>query len=343
MLSSGWQAATTDVGRDLGWSPSGDTLYVGDAAGTLYAFAGTSGAVLWQTNAHRGGVLALAIEPTPSPRGNARGLVSTGEDGLVAFHDPTTGQLTATRDLGSRWVEHAAWSATGGTLAVASGRNVHLFTRSGQILGELEVHPATVAGLVWSPSGELITACYGQIAVWDPHTRRASVRYECESPPLCLVASPDGQVLASGSQDSCVYFWRRANGEKSAMYGYSRKPAKVCFGGGGSWLATGGGETPLVWSFADGGPEGTEPLSLPVHTLPVTALAPATTCSLLASGGRDGGVVVWQVAGSESRIVGFALCEQPIEHLAFRPDDQALASLTRGGNVEVWRCRMNRV
>src|SRR5690606_25731489 len=111
----------------------------------------------------------------------------------------------------------------------------------------------------------------------------------------------------------------------------------------GRWLATSGGETPLVWSFTDGGPEGTEPTLLPVHTLPVTALASAVSRSALATGGRDGGVVVWKVAGEESKIVGFALCEQPIEQLAFRPDDQALAAITRGGQVEVWRCRINQV
>lgn len=339
VLAIGWRATLADVGRTLVWSPKGDTLHVGDAAGTVYAFAGTSGDVCWQRTVHRGGVLAVAAEP-----GRAGGsLVSTGEDGQLVFYDPTTGDVVATRDLGARWVEHAAWSPAGGILAVATGRTVHLFTRDGQSLGELEPHPATVTGLAWSPDGELFTACYGQVAIWDPLTRYASTRYPCESPPLCLVSSPDGSILASGSQDCCVYFWRRSSGEKSAMHGYPRKPAHVCFGGGGRWLATSGGATPMVWSFEDGGPENTEPLELPVHTLPVTTLAAAGQYNALASGGRDGGVVVWRVDSSDAQIVGFALCEDPIEQLAFRPDDQALAAVTRGSQVEVWRCRLSKM
>lgn len=341
VLSPGWRLTLADVGRQLVWSPRGDALFVGDATGAVQALAASSGALLWQTKEHRGGVLAMAIH-TPA-QGPSRGLVSTGEDGLVVFHDVATGAVTARHDLGSRWVEHAAWSPTGTMVAVAIGKDVHLFTAEGQALGELGTHPATVAGLAWSPSGELFTACYGQVAVWDPLTRRASTRYECESPPLCLVASHDGSVLASGSQDCCVYFWRRENGQKSAMYGYARKPAVVCFGAESRWLATTGGETPLIWSFEDGGPEGTEPLPLQVHTLPVTALVAAQSRSVLATGGRDGGVVIWKVAGLATEIVGFALCEQPIERLAFRPDDQALAGLTRDGHVEVWRCRTNKV
>jgi WD40 repeat protein len=127
------------------------------------------------------------------------------------------------------------------------------------------------------------------------------------------------------------------------MHGYPRKPAHVCFGGGGRWLATSGGATPMIWSFEDRGPENTEPLELPVHTLPVTTLAAAGQYSALASGGRDGGVVVWKVDSSDAQIVGFALCEDPIEQLAFRPDDQALAAITRGSQVEVWRCRLSKM
>jgi WD40 repeat protein len=127
------------------------------------------------------------------------------------------------------------------------------------------------------------------------------------------------------------------------MHGYPRKPSQVCFGGGGRWLATSGGETPLVWSFEDGGPENTDPIQLPVHTLPVSTLAAASHYSALASGGRDGGVVVWKVDGGDSQIVGFAMCGAPIEQLAFRPDDLALAGVTRGSELEVWRCRLSKM
>ena len=55
-----------------------------------------------------------------------------------------------------------------------------------------------------------------------------------------------------------------------------------------------GSEEVTIWSFKGNGPEGTSPLSLKLHTKPITTLAFAHRGMNLASGSRDA-VVLWDL------------------------------------------------
>jgi len=60
----------------------------------------------------------------------------------------------------------------------------------------------------------------------------------------------------------------------------------------------------------------------------------------LASGGRDGGVVVWSLKRSgEGGPVGAAVVADLVAELHWRPDGRALAALDAQGGVTVWRTR----
>ena len=61
------------------------------------------------------------------------------------------------------------------------------------------------------------------------------------------------------------------------------------------FLATSGGNCATVWSFDGDGPEGTQPGELEGHIAPITSLSFTRQGRRLASGGRDGVVVVWDV------------------------------------------------
>ena len=74
-----------------------------------------------------------------------------------------------------------------------------------------------------------------------------------------MVLSPDGDIVACGSQDNSVHFWRRSTEEDSMMSGYPGKPSALAFDDTGTLLATGGGEAVTVWSFQGSSPEGTRP------------------------------------------------------------------------------------
>ena len=124
------------------------------------------------------------------------------------------------------------------------------------------------------------------------------------------------------------------------MSGYPAKPSSLSFDKNGAFLATSGGEAITVWNFQGDGPEGTRPEVLDFHTKPITKLTFARHSMRLASGSRDGSVIIWSVkSNDESGIVGAALLSENVADLIWRPDDRALAALDASGKVTVWRVR----
>lgn len=122
------------------------------------------------------------------------------------------------------------------------------------------------------------------------------------------------------------------------MSGYPAKPSALAFDDTGTLLATGGGEAVTVWNFAGKGPEDTEPGVLEFHVQPVTTLAFAPRAMRLASGGRDGAVVVWSVRkDGKGDPIGIAAVAGAVAESCWRPDGRALSALDAQGGVTVWR------
>ena len=122
------------------------------------------------------------------------------------------------------------------------------------------------------------------------------------------------------------------------MSGYPAKPSALAFDDTGTLLATGGGEAVTVWSFQGSGPEGTRPGVLEHHVQPVTTLAFARRGMRLASGARDGVVVVWSLGrDGQGDPVGAAPVADVVAALYWRPDGRALAALDAQGGATVWR------
>ena len=69
---------------------------------------------------------------------------------------------------------------------------------------------------------------------------------------VSLELSQDGDIVACGSQDNTVHFWRRSSGQDSMMSGYPGKPSSLAFDSTGKLLATSGSSVITVWSFNDG-------------------------------------------------------------------------------------------
>ena len=339
VLRTGWSEAVGDYAIAGGWACGGALLVVGDAAGGVYGFEGTSGAVRWNhPEVHAGGVLALAIAP-----GGDR-FATGGQDGCLRVWNADTGEVVETIDLGKGWVEHVAWSSDGAFLAGSIGRRVHVFDAEGQALWQTDDQPSTVGAIAWSSANELATAGYGNVSFFTADTGKLTQKLEWQGSLVSIALSPDASVVACGSQDNSVHFWRRSTGDDSAMHGYPGKPAALSFDDRGMLLATSGGEAVTVWSFEGDGPEGTSPGSLSLHVRPVTALTFAHRGRRLASGSRDGSVIVWKLeTDGHGGPVGAALVggevDMPdvVSGLAWRPDDRGLAAFDAGGGVTYWR------
>ncbi|MYE22573.1 MAG: hypothetical protein F4Y01_01275 [Gammaproteobacteria bacterium] len=335
VLHRGWSATVDDYAIAGGWSRRGETLVVADAAGGVHAFDGKSGASAWTGHvAHDGGALAMAIHPT------ANTFATAGQDGRVLLWGVVDGQVQQAIDVGAAWVENVAWSPDGQRLAASCSRQVRTYRANGTEAWHTDAHPSTVSALSWSRAEELATACYGRVAFFDASTGELRQKLEWKGSLVSMALSPDGDVVACGSQDNSVHFWRRSTEEDSMMSGYTGKPSALVFDGTGTLLATSGGHSVTVWSFEGSGPEGSRPGILDLHIQPVTTLAFARRKLRLASGGRDGGVVVWSLRrNGEGGPIGAAVVDSVVSELHWRPDGRALAALDARGGVTVWRVR----
>lgn len=333
VLRRGWSGAMDDYAIAGGWTKNGERLVVGDSAGSVSAFDGKSGAVEWaQKDSHEGGLLALAMHP------GGTSFATAGQDGRVLIWDVTAGDVRHSVEVGGGWVDNVAWSPNGNWLVASCSRKVHLYSHDGKEVWQSEDHPSTVSAVAWAGAEELASACYGRVTFFDAASGEQRQKLEWKGSLVSLELSPDGDIVACGSQDNSVHFWRRSKADDSMMSGYSGKPAALSFDSSGTLLATSGSEVVTVWSFQGLGPEGTRPGALQLHGLPVSALAFARRGLRLASGGRDGAVVVWDLQeDGEGGPVGAALMDDVVAELYWRPDGRALAALDGQGVVTVWR------
>ena len=333
VLRRGWSSSVGDYAIAGGWTLHGEALVVGDAAGGVYAFDGESGESAWaRQDVHDGGVLAMAIHP------NGSAFATAGQDGRVLVWGIADGQVKHAIDVGSGWVENVAWSPDGQWLAASCYRQIRAYgAADGGEVWRSDDHPSTVSSIAWSSTGELATACYGRVTFFDASTGEPRQKLEWKGSLVSMVLSPDGEIVACGSQDNSVHFWRRSTEQDAMMSGYPGKPSALAFDDTGTLLATGGSDAVTVWSFQGGGPEGTQPGVLEYHVQPVTTLAFARRGLRLASASRDGTVVVWSLQrDGEGRPIGASVLAGTGAELYWRPDGCGLAALDSRGGVTVW-------
>ena len=338
VLSQGWSAMVGDYAIAGGWSLGGQALVVGDTEGGVYSFDGESGATAWKRpGVHDGGVLSVAIHP------GGAAFATAGQDGRVLIWSAADGQVSRAIDVGNGWVENLAWSPDGQRLAASCSRQVHAYDADGAEVWRSDAHPSTVSAIAWSGAGELATACYGRVSFFGGATGELRQKLEWQGSLVSMVLSSDGGIVVCGSQDNSVHFWRRATGQDSEMFGYPVKPSALAFDDTGTLLATGGGEAVTVWSFRRKGPEGTRPGVLKFHVEPVTTLAFAPGAMRLASGGRDGAVVVWSLQrNGKGGPIGAEDLGASVAELYWRPEGSALAALDARGGVTVWQIGQSR-
>ena len=274
----------------------------------------------------------MAIHPTGTT------FATAGQDGRVLIWNAAEGQVSRAIEVGSDWVENLAWSPDGQRLAASCSRRVYAYSPDGAEVWRSDDHPSTVSAIACSGVDELATACYGRVSFFRAATGELREKLEWQGSLVSMVLSPDGGIVACGSQDNSVHFWRRSTAQDSEMFGYPGKPSALAFDDTNTLLATGGGEAVTVWSFRRKGPEGTRPGVLKFHVLPITTLAFAPGAMRLASGGRDGAVVVWSVQrDGKGGPIGAEDLGASVAQLYWRPDGGALAALDARGGVTVWQ------
>jgi WD40 repeat protein/serine/threonine protein kinase len=312
--------------------------------GKLLASAGPEGTITLRDVAPAGDDLALAGAGACvafSPDG--RTLASAGSEALKLWEVTTWKERRALRFEGAAQpAESLAYSHDGKSLAVARGRTLKLF----DVKPAQERDSCDGTTVVWhvafSPDDStLVSAQWGVPAVtlWDTEPLQVRTTLTPHPRGWARVAafSPDGRVLATGSQFGVLKLWDAATGEERAELQPSDRGMNwvfcVAFSPDGKLLASGDRwGTVKLWDVSARKLR----LTLEGHTQAVLALAFTPDGRTLAVGGEEKTVKLWDVTTGQERMTlkGF---KDSVRSLAFAPDSSLLAAGSWDGTVRVWQ------
>jgi WD40 repeat protein/serine/threonine protein kinase len=192
---------------------------------------------------------------------------------------------------------------------------------------------------------QLLADCPKDLRGWEWHYLKGLRRklldpLRHEAPVFSAVFSPDGERIASASQDGFIKLWDASTGrELHSFLAHDKQARAVAFSPDGQFLASGGSDgTVKVWDMQPDQPRrawGGHVIGQVIGT--VWSLAFSPDGQWLASGSEDGPtksgeVKLWHVATRQEIWSRKGIM---VRALAFHPDGQHLA-WRRNGIVTVW-------
>lgn len=363
----------------LAWSSEGE-LASADSNGTIIVWDLTLGQPAATLSGHTGAVDTLAWSPDHQ-------LTSGGADGQIIFWNLARGIPQSTLSTDRAGILDLAWSPAG-ILASAHTDSTVTLWGSEAVPGELlrdtttitstiPIPPAgltlfhdSVRSIAWSPNGELASGAFQEIYLWDLVEQQPRLILQGHSLSVNDLEWSDRGELVSGSTDNTLILWDLNNGRPQKIFqGHNDWVEAVAWSPQGQIASAALDRTVILWASHEragitfGNPAGG------------VSTAAYSQGGVLASGGEDGKVVIWDLttrqpakilSGEERLILSVAwspngqlasggvdqlvslwdwengvrqktLAGHPAEinKIAWSPDGQ-LASSDYGGTVIVW-------
>jgi WD40 repeat protein/serine/threonine protein kinase len=318
--------------------------------GRILASAGQGSTIrLWDVDAHREIRVIESAHSAPidslvfSPDGQL--LVSGGEDGVVQRWDVETGNAVGDPLLGHQDAVRAiAFSADG--MRIASG-SLDMTARlwdaeSGELIGEpLTAHEDAVLAVAFSPDSRLLATggWDGTIRLWEAETAEpvGDPLRGHNGLVLALAFSPDGQLLATGGSDDSVLLWVMDDLESGGfpLVNHQDDVRDLSFSPDSRWLASASNDDTVRLSAIDG----TAMISYRAHTDNVWSVEFRPDGAEIATGGRDGRVLLWLPPEKPLLAERVFTADTPLMALSLSPDGRQLAAAGGTGSnfqIRLW-------
>lgn len=262
------------------------------------------------------------------------------EDGRTADSPHAALKLRHTLRGHREPVYRMALSPDGRTLASPSeDKTIRLWdVVSGRRLKTLK-HQAAVLSVDWSPDGAMLAAGLGsaakEVTLWDVATGRQTLTLKGHAGSVYGVAwSPDGNVLATCSEDRTVRLWDAANGQLlRELTGHTHRIDGVAWSPDGKLLCSASWDDTLgVWDAASGNL---------VRKLAATRHDQCNSSwsfegERIVSGYEDSSIRVWDPRSGDQLYVLEGHTVEVIS-VSFLDRGRLLASLGKRGAVIFWR------
>lgn len=187
--------------------------------------------------------------------------------------------------------------------------------------------------LAWSPNGKYIAVASGDhISLYDPVTlyRKGFIQ---SSSINTLSFSPNGLMLASGSNDNTISIWNIPDCTLiRKLIGHTNSVNSVSFSNDGQLLISGSSDKNIIlWSVKDGVVWD----KLVGHSHGVKSVAVSPDGKMLASGSDDKNINIWCITDGTiiHRLEGHT---DSVVSVAYSPDGQFIASGSSDKTVILW-------
>jgi WD40 repeat protein/transcriptional regulator with XRE-family HTH domain len=342
----------------IAYHPDGTQLATSSSDGTIKLWDSNSGRELL-TLTDDGPVLFIDYNP------DGTRLASAGTDGTAKVWDVGTGEILLTLSGHSDVIIDVAFSPNGKYLATSSqDKTARLWDlESGKELLTLTGYKGFVNYVDFSPDGDLLAAGGGDgtVKLWDvTQLLREDLDASTDTTGWELVTlqggggshngssfSPDGKLLATGTESGLVRVWdvaaslAAASGQELlTLRGHAGPVTITDFSPDGTRLASASYDgTAKVWDVASG----QELFTLAGHTSAILNLGFSPDGTRLATPSWDGTAKVWNLS-YEWELMGLAAHASGVDGataIAFNPDGTRLATSGDDGKVKIWELEMS--